>query len=164
MEAAMTDSREIRLIAFRVGSESFVLDIMAVRQIVVYAGSRPVPKAPDFIEGITILRNEVIPIIDLRSRLFPKLPPGEGQPFVLITKTKSGVLGLKVDEVQRILRVDTGSILPPPPIVRGLKGRLFIGVITVDDEMYLVIDLEAILSQEEQKTLAEVSLSPAGAA
>ena len=158
----MTDSREIRLVAFRVGSESFVLDIMAVRQIVVYSGSRPVPKAPDFIEGITVLRNEVIPIIDLRSRFFPSLPAGEGQPFVLITNTKAGTLGLKVDEVKRILRVETAAILPPPPIVRGMQGELFIGVINMEDDLYLVVDLDSILSSDEQRSLASVNLTPAG--
>lgn len=160
----MTDSREIRLIAFRVGAESFVLDIMAVRQIVVYSGSRRIPKAPDFIEGITVLRNEVIPVIDLRSRFFPGLPGGEGQPFVLITNTKAGVLGLKVDEVTRILRVETAAILPPPPIIRGMQGELFIGVIKMEDDLYLVVDLDSILSSDEQRSLASVSLAPAGSA
>src|SRR2546430_3155757 len=69
----MTDGvRDLRLITFRVGPETFVLDIMAVRQIIPYAGSTSVPTAPDFVEGIIVLRNEVIPIIDLRDRLYPQ--------------------------------------------------------------------------------------------
>jgi len=155
----MSDGREIRLIAFQVGSESFVLDIMAVRQIVVYEGSRKVPQAPSFIEGITILRNEVIPIIDLRTRLFPGLDDPNPKPLVLITNTDVGVLGLKVDEVRKILRVNTKNILAPPPIIRGLQGELFVGVIPMEDETYLVVDIRSILSDEEQSALARVSLS-----
>ena len=36
----MPDDRELRFITFRVGPETFVLDIMAVRQIIPYGGSR----------------------------------------------------------------------------------------------------------------------------
>ena len=46
---------------------------MAVRQIIPYSGSTTVPTAPAFIEGIIVLRNEVIPIVDLRERLYPNL-------------------------------------------------------------------------------------------
>src|SRR5688572_31190629 len=93
---------DIRLITFRVGPETFVLDIMAVRQIVQYTGSTSIPTAPSFVEGIIVLRNEVIPIIDLRERLYPHSERVE-QPLVLITLTSAGVIGLKDDEVRRIV-------------------------------------------------------------
>ena len=35
--------QDLRLIAFRIGPETFVLDIMAVRQIVPYSGSTSLP-------------------------------------------------------------------------------------------------------------------------
>src|SRR6185295_19138454 len=97
----MPEAASLRLITFRVGPETFVLDIMAVRQIVPYTGTTTVPNAPSFIEGIIVLRNEVIPIIDVRRRLYPKLEESEQQ-LVLITHTSAGVIGLKVDEVRRI--------------------------------------------------------------
>src|SRR5829696_5898075 len=100
----MPEAASLRLITFRVGPETFVLDIMAVRQIVPYAGSTSVPTAPAFIEGIVVLRNEVIPIVDLRQRLYPKLE-SIAEPLVLITHTSAGVMGLKVDEVRRIVNV-----------------------------------------------------------
>ena len=78
------------MITFRVGPETFVLDIMAVRQIIPYTGSTSVPTAPAFIEGIIVLRNEVIPIIDLRDRLYPQLTERVEQPLVLITHTQRG--------------------------------------------------------------------------
>lgn len=151
-----TTSREIRLITFRVGDESFVLDIMAVRQIVPYTGSTPVPYAPRFVEGIIVLRNEVIPVIDLRARLFPHKGPCEGQPLVMILRTADGTIGLKVEEVRRILTVGTDAILAPPGLIRGMAGDLFIGVIPQKDELFLVLDLQAILTPEERETLRDM--------
>src|SRR5438094_4569468 len=110
---SVADGGDLRLITFRVGPETFVLDIMAVRQIIPYAGSTSVPTAPAFVEGIIVLRNEVIPIIDLRDRLYPRLDRAE-QPLVLITHTSAGVIGLKVDEVRRIVNVTSDKLLPPP--------------------------------------------------
>jgi purine-binding chemotaxis protein CheW len=157
---AMADTvREVRLIAFRVAGESFVLDIMAIRQIIPYGGSTPVPKAPHFIEGIIVLRNEVIPIIDLRLRLFPQLALEAGAPLVLVTRTSYGTIGLKVEEVRRILTVDTEAILTPPPLVRGLEGDFFIGVIEQKDDLLLLLDLETLLSSDEKRELTEADLA-----
>ncbi|HET7434874.1 MAG TPA: chemotaxis protein CheW [Thermoanaerobaculia bacterium] len=149
---------DLRLITFRVGPETFVLDIMAVRQIIPYNGSTTVPTAPAFIEGIIVLRNEVIPIVDLRVRLYPNLGDAE-QPLVLITHTSAGFIGLKVDEVRRIVTVDSDAFLPPPPLVRGIRGELLIGVVPHGEEVYLLIDVENVLTGEEKRELAEADLS-----
>ena len=154
---------ELRLITFRVGPETFVLDIMAVRQIVQYAGSTSVPTAPSFVEGIIVLRSEVIPIIDLRDRLYPQQSEKHAraeQPLVLITHTTAGTIGLKVDEVRRIVTLPPDALLPPPPLIRGIRGELLIAVVPVGDEVYLLIDLENVLTEPEKSELIEADLRP----
>ena len=150
---------DLRLITFRVGPETFVLDIMAVRQIIPYTGSTTVPTAPAFVEGIVVLRNEVIPIIDLRTRLYPRLEKAE-QPLVLITHTSAGVIGFKVDEVRRIVNVSPDAFLPPPPLVRGIRGELLIAVVPHGDEVYLLIDVENVLTEPEKIELRDADLEP----
>lgn len=150
---------ELRLITFRVGPETFVLDIMAVRQIVPYTGSTSVPTAPVFIEGIIVLRNEVIPIIDLRERLYPSRGGRAQQALVLITHTSAGMIGLKVDEVRRIVNIAPDSFLPPPPLVRGIRGELLIAVVPFGEEVYLLIDVENVLTADEKTELREADLS-----
>jgi purine-binding chemotaxis protein CheW len=155
----MSPEAALRLITFRVGPETFVLDIMAVRQIVPYSGSTSVPTAPSFVEGIIVLRNEVVPIIDLRTRLYPKIEAAE-QPLVLITHTTGGIIGLKVDEVRRIVTVAPDTLLPPPPLVRGIRGELLIAVVPVGEEVYLLIDVENVLTEPEKLELKEADLEP----
>jgi purine-binding chemotaxis protein CheW len=157
----MPEAASLRLITFRVGPETFVLDIMAVRQIVPYSGSTSVPTAPAFIEGIVVLRNEVIPIIDLRQRLYPRAEAVQ-EPLVLITHTSAGVIGLKVDEVRRIVNVASDALLPPPPLVRGIRGELLIAVVPFGEEVYLLIDVENVLSDVEKVELSEADLTPQG--
>jgi purine-binding chemotaxis protein CheW len=155
----MAEHRDLRLITFRVGPETFVLDIMAVRQIITYGGSTSVPTAPDFVEGIIVLRNEVIPIIDLRDRLYPTMTERAEHPLVLITHTTAGMIGLKVDEVRRIVNVSSDTLLPPPPLVKGIRGELLIAVVPHGDEVYLLIDLENVLTRDEKRELAGVDLA-----
>jgi len=153
--------RDLRLITFRVGPETFVLDIMAVRQIIPYGGSTSVPTAPAFVEGIIVLRNEVIPIVDLRDRLYPHLVERAEQPLILITHTSAGVIGLKVDEVRRIINASQEELLPPPPLVRGIRGELLIAVIRHGEEIYLLIDIENVLTADEKQELREADLEEA---
>ncbi len=151
--------KELRLITFRVGPETFVLDIMAVRQIIPYTGSTPVPTAPKFIEGIIVLRSEVIPVIDLRERLHPDVRETVEAPLVLISHSSAGVIGLKVDEVRRIVTVTSDKLLPPPAIIRGIRGELLIAVIPYGDEIYLLMDIENVLTGDEKAALSTADFS-----
>lgn len=155
----MPESKELRLITFRVGPETFVMDIMAVRQIIPYAGSTSVPTAPSFVEGIIVLRHEVIPIIDLHDRLYPAMAERAEQPLILITHSSAGIIGLKVDEVRRIVTVSSDALLPPPPLVKGIRGELLIAVVPHGDEVYLLIDLEHVLTAGEKRELQSAELS-----
>jgi purine-binding chemotaxis protein CheW len=159
MSAMPDGAAELRLITFTISAETFVLDIMAVRQIIPYTGSTTLPTAPAFIEGIIVLRNEVIPIIDLRARLYPQLQERVEEPLVLIAHSSVGVIGLKVDAVRRIVNVASDALLPPPAIVRGIRGELLIAVVPHEDEVYLLIDIENILSGDEKRELAEAELA-----
>ena len=151
---------ELRLITFRVGPETFVLDIMALRQIVPYTGSTSVPTAPSFVEGIIVLRNDVIPIIDLRERLYRGRTDRAEQPLVLITHTGAGTIGLKVDEVRRIVTLSPDAFLPPPPLIRGIRGELLIAIVPYGDEVYLLIDIDNVLTEPEKTELIQADLRP----
>jgi purine-binding chemotaxis protein CheW len=159
MSAMPARNVELRLITFTAGPETFVLDIMGLRQIIPYSGSTTVPTAPAFIEGIIVLRNEVIPIVDLRARLYPQLQERSEEPLVLITHSSAGIIGVKVDSVRRIVNVTTDALLPPPPLIRGIRGELLIAIVPYEDEVYLLIDLENILSGEEKRELADADLT-----
>jgi purine-binding chemotaxis protein CheW len=149
---------DLKLIAFRLGVETFVFDIMAVRQIIPWSRSTAVPAAPAFVEGVIVIRNEVIPVIDLYSRLFPARESQPGQPLVLICHTATGIVGLKVDAVRRIVTVSSAALLPPPPIVGGVRGELLIAIIPVEQEVYLLIDIDRILTADEQRELQSSDL------
>lgn len=154
-ETDSSDSRDIRMITFRIGTETYLLDIMALRQILPYAGSTAIPHAPEFVEGIIILRNEAIPIIDLRERLYEDIKPLEHEPLVLVTQIDQQTVGLKVDEVRQIVNVRVDSIIQPPEMLSTGQREIVVGVVEHESEVLLLLDLETLLTRSEKQSLRE---------
>ena len=61
-------SSEVQLVTFMLGDEEYGVPISQIQEIDRVAKITKVPKAPRFIEGITNLRGEVIPVLDTRKR------------------------------------------------------------------------------------------------
>ena len=146
---------ELRFIGFRIGPETFLIDIMAVRQIVAYSGSTHVPTAPPFIEGVIVVRDAVIPVIDVHARLYPKRKTNAEKPLVLLTHTSVGAIGLKVDDVRRIVTLRSDELLPAPATIRGVRGEFLVAIAPQGQEVFLVLDVDSLLTADEQRQLAQ---------
>jgi len=128
MSATETAAERIQLCTFRIGGEDYAVDIMRVKEIIQPLPITPVPRAPDFVEGVIRLRGDVIPVVDVRQRF--GLPPAAAtkKTKFLVVQVAGRRLALVVDEVCEVLRLARGEIRPPPPLV-GLEGpRFFLGV------------------------------------
>jgi purine-binding chemotaxis protein CheW len=158
MSEKTEESRNVRLVSFRIAEDSFAIDIMTVRQIIPWSRPTAVPTAPHFIEGILLLRDEIIPIVDLRRRL--GRPPASAEDFgsVIIVTTEWGTVGLRADEVRRIVDAETSAFLPAPPLVQNVRGELLVGVLPWREELLLLLDVQAILSPDEQRELQQAAL------
>jgi purine-binding chemotaxis protein CheW len=158
MSEQQGESRNVRLVSFRVGGDSFAIDIMTVRQIIPWSRPTAVPSAPSFIEGIVLLRDEVIPIVDVRRRLGRPSASADEIGSVIIVMTDWGIVGLRADEVRRIVDADTAAFLPAPPLVQNVRGELLVGVLPWREELLLLLDVQAILSPDEQLELQQAAL------
>ena len=145
---------ELRFIGFRCGTETFLVDIMAVRQILPYRGSTQVPTAPEFIEGVIVVRDQVVPVIDAHARLMPQRPTPTREPLILLTHTRAGMIGLKVDDVRRIVTLRPEELLPAPASVRGVRGEFLVAIAPQGEEVFLVLDIDTLLTTDEQQQLA----------
>lgn len=118
----------VELCAFRVGSEDYVVDIRRVREVVPPLPIRPVPRAPEFVEGVVNLRGEVIPVVDVRRRFgLPAAPPTR-KTRLLVAHVAGRVLALVVDAVLEVVRIPRSAIRAAPPPSGSEAPRLFLGV------------------------------------
>ncbi len=65
--------KELQVVGFRIGRETFGLPIAMVREIVRVPEITSVPNAPNYIEGVINLRGRIIPVVDLRRLMTPSM-------------------------------------------------------------------------------------------
>lgn len=131
------------VLCFRVGAERFGLPLAALTEVMPLSGSAPVPGQAQHLLGVTNLRGEIRPVLDLHVML--SLPaPEEGQrAYVVFLARDDGEVGLRVDELERIRFVDADTLTVPHEAGNGLPQR-FVAGITPDT--LILLDVRQILA------------------
>ncbi|MBD3408980.1 MAG: chemotaxis protein CheW [Ignavibacteriales bacterium] len=143
----------LQLVSFNIGEEEFGVDILRVQEINKMTKVTRVPNAPDFVEGIINLRGKVIPIIDLRTRLNMAKKEEDKDTRIVVVELGGDTIGFVVDAVSEVLRISRDVTEPPPPIVAGVQSRFITAVAKLEDRLLILLDLEAIFSDEEREEL-----------
>lgn len=149
LTSANADTQTIlQLIIFRSGNEEFGVDINAVREIIKVGLVTPIPNSPKYIKGIINVRGEIVTIIDIKSRF--NLDGEESAPkHIVVTKQEEGLFGLMVDEVSEVLRIQNNEIKAPPSIMTNIHKKYVTGVLTHQNRLIILLDLNKVLSQND---------------
>ena len=154
----MASDDEIQLVAFRVGSQEFALDILQVERILRYQRPTPLPKAPAFLEGVVRYEDVSVPVVDLRKRL--ELPdPLREETRLMVLRLDEQRIAVVVDEVLEVMRVDSTTITPPPPVVRGLTAPYIAGIVARGDRTIVLLHALKLLTSTERLALVEAAVS-----
>ena len=147
----------LQMVTFKIGEEEFGVDILRVQEIIRIMEITRVPKAPHFVEGVINLRGRVIPIIDLRRRFGLTAREHDKDTRIIVIEINKMIVGFVVDAVHEVLRIPADTVEPPPPAVMGGVDSEYIkGVGKLDDRLLILLDLDRLLSQEEQMELEQV--------
>jgi len=147
----------LQMVTFKIGEEEFGVDILRVQEIIRIMEITRVPKAPHFVEGVINLRGRVIPIIDLRRRFGLTAREHDKDTRIIVIEINNMIVGFVVDAVHEVLRIPADTVEPPPPAVMGGVDSEYIkGVGKLDDRLLILLDLDRLLSQEEQMELEQV--------
>ena len=148
----MATEDEIQLVAFRVGPQEFALDILQVERILRYERPSPLPKAPPFLEGVVRYDGGAVPVVDFRKRL--ELPdPVREETRLIVLNLEDQRVAVVVDEVLEVMRVDSTTITPPSPIVRGLAASYIAGIITRGNRTIVLLHVLRLLTATERLAL-----------
>ena len=151
---------QVQLVTFRVGGEEFGLDVFSVHEILSYQQPTPMPRAPEFVEGVLDVRGTLVPIVDLRRRFETPGVVYDQDTRIVLVDFNDERLGLVVDSVTEVLRAPETAVSPPPAYIRGLAAEFVRGIVRVGERLVVLIDLDRILSSEERIALAHAD--PAG--
>ena len=157
---AAHEHSEIQLVTFMLGGEEYGVPISQIQEIDRLSKITKVPKAARFVEGVTNLRGEVIPVLDTRKRFDLEVKDSDDRTRIIIVELGGVKTGLVVDSVREVLSLSKKDIAPPPEAIHsGIDQQFISGIGKVDSgkRMVVLLDVEKILSKTEQAQLAEVA-------
>jgi purine-binding chemotaxis protein CheW len=156
------EETEIQLVVFRLGMEEYGVPITQVKEIIHFSKPTRIPRAPNFIEGVINLRGKIIPVLDLNKRFGLETTDYGDQARIVVVEINEHTVGVIVDEVSEVLRLSTNNIEPPPAIIAGITANYLHGVGKLDDRLLILLDLNKILTVDEQKELKQVNKTISG--
>src|SRR5512136_669351 len=103
-----------QFLTYKLGDETFALDITKVREVLDFTTVTKVPRTPEFMRGVINLRGSVVPVVDLRLKFGMSATEKTVNTCIIITEvTVDGdttVLGALADSVQEVLDLDAEHI------------------------------------------------------
>ncbi len=151
--AEQLERHDLPIVVFRLGEESFGLRLHEVREIIMVGQITPVPRAPDFVEGVLNLRGEVMPVLDLRTRFGIDRTNRTALSRILITPIGGVFTGLVVDSVQEVGSVDQRKLEDPPRVTTVGANAYIEKVARSEAGMIFLLDLQRLLSDVEGQQL-----------
>jgi len=136
-------------LAFTLGEEEYALDIHKVQELRGYSNVTRIANTPDFIKGVVNLRDKIVPIIDMRIKLYFEAPTYNEFTVVIVLNLNGREIGMVVDSVSDVIDLSPGQIKPAPDIRSAFGTDYVIGIGTVGDRMLILIDVLQLMSSTE---------------
>jgi purine-binding chemotaxis protein CheW len=157
--------KDLQVVGFRIGRETFGLPISIVREIVRVPDITSVPNAPHYIEGVINLRGRIIPVVDLRKRFGEKVGEPSKKNRVIVVELEGRSIGLIVNSASEVLKIPPSEIEAPHDVFQEGELNYITGVGKLKGRLVILLDLNRVLQRGELRAaeeVAEAALVPAG--
>jgi purine-binding chemotaxis protein CheW len=151
----VSDGDEVQFVVFRVGSQTFALNIFQVERILRYQEPTPVPGAPPFLEGVFPFGERSVPLVDLRKR-FGVPCRIRDDTRVIVAQLGDDPIGIVVDAVLAVRKVPVAQITPPSSLLRGLAAECVQATVVAEGRTIVVLAPARLLSSTEQISLRDL--------
>lgn len=148
------DNKEIKILIFSINNEYYATDIMEVERILGYEAPTKIPDSPSFVEGVINYEGKILPVISLSKRF--NLIAGQNEKNdlkIIVAKENERKIGIIVDVVSEVRNISTDSIENPPEVVSGISSRYIKGLIKIDKQIIIFLNISSILTDDEKKML-----------
>jgi len=147
--------KDLQIVGFRIGRETFGLPIAIVREIVRVPEITSVPNAPEYIEGVINLRGRIIPVVDLRKRFGQEATALNKKSRVVVVELNSRFVGLIVNSASEVLKLPPSEIEKPHNVFQEGELDYITGVGKLNGRLVILLDLNRILQRAEIRHLEE---------
>lgn len=137
-----------RFVSFLLNNEMYAISLEYIREFSKIINLAIVPCVPEFYKGLSNLRGEFIPVLDIKGFLGISKTQITEKSKIIFVKTSKMQIGILVDEVFDIIIVPTDKITKPG-LMQIDKVKYTTGEIIFDDKRVInIFDLEKFLQDE----------------
>ena len=138
-------TNELEILEFKLGNNSYGINVAKIREIITYQPVTPVPNAHPSIEGIFMPRDKMITAISLKNALQMGDDDNNEGLFIITNFNKLDV-AFHVDRVMGIHRVNWTEIIRPDATVNNDVEGVSTGIVKFDDRLVIILDFEKIVA------------------
>jgi purine-binding chemotaxis protein CheW len=149
------DTLKGKFLTFQLDSEVYGMEIGFVKEIISILPITSLPQCPAYVKGVISLRNTIIAVIDLRTRLNKKEIGYTNRTCIIILNIFDSQIGFVVDDVAEVISIKEEDVIEPPNFKSNGKSRFIKGIGKVGEKVKLILDCEKLLSEKE---LDDISL------
>jgi purine-binding chemotaxis protein CheW len=133
----------LEVLCFAIASERYAVALSALSEVMVLGAWTPVPGQPQYLLGVTNLRGEIRPLLDLHALLGLDQPPETERAWVLFVDHQGAEVGLRVERLEQVVSLDTATLTNPQVSGNGLPQRFVAGI---DAQSLILLDVNQILA------------------
>lgn len=144
-------TNELEILEFKLGDNSYGINVAKIREIITYEPVTPVPNAHPSIEGIFMPRDTMITAISLKNALQMGDDSRKDGLFIITNFNKLDV-AFHVDRVMGIHRVNWSEIIKPDATINNEVDGVSTGIVKFDDRLVIILDFEKIVADISPET------------
>ncbi|HWF40040.1 MAG TPA: chemotaxis protein CheW [Candidatus Acidoferrales bacterium] len=141
--------KELQIVGFQIGAETFGLPIAAVREIIRVPEITAVPNVPDHIVGVINLRGKIVPVIDLPKRFGAAPSERNAKNRIVVAELDGRSVGLIVHSASEVLRLPQSKIESPQDLFSDSSIDYVSGVGKLNGRLVILLDLQKIARRGE---------------
>ncbi len=138
---------------FLVGGVLYGIEALKALEIVEYSDVTKVPMMNSFVKGVTNIRGNIVPVIDLLDRFdLGKTNIGDKTSIIVIQYKKDDKtmqIGIIIDEVYEVDNIDSFYIKKAPEFGSKIDARFILNMGKYDKEYIAILDTNTILNIDE---------------
>ncbi|KPK02685.1 MAG: chemotaxis protein CheW [Nitrospira bacterium SG8_35_4] len=150
METSAVREEVLQFVTFTLNNEEYAVDILSVQEINRITEITKIPNSPPYVEGVVNLRGKVIPVINLRNKFGFEKKSIDDTSRIIIMDIQGITYGVIVDSVSEVLRVQSGTVEPTPPMSSDANSKFIKGLAKLDDRLIILIDIDNLIDEELQ--------------
>lgn len=145
MSSGAAMNRELHIVGFQVGRETYGVPITSLHEIVRVPEITAVPDAPEYMEGVINLRGKIVSVIDLRKRLGEKKVSSTRRNRILVVEHRGKLSGLIVDSASEVLKIPATDVEASPTSLTEEGNNCVTGLGKYKGRLIVLLDMTRLL-------------------